>query len=150
MFAYCRNNPVSRKDISGTADVTCAGIDGELLSDDDINEIHKNGGAGLHSSGASSPIGYSYSVPSGGGGTTSSVRVGSTTVSFGHGGRHMLFDDISGLESAIAHDVVSRPPTIGKFGEVPITYGGVEFTYRYFSLSEHHINVGTYFYTVTK
>ena len=59
----------------------------------------------------------------------------------------MGFSDISGLESAIANDVVTRPPAIVKSLDVPISYGGVDFTYRYFTRSSTLINVGTYFYT---
>ena len=45
MFAYCRNNPVSRIDVTGMADAACYGEDGELLSSDDI-ESHNGGGGG--------------------------------------------------------------------------------------------------------
>lgn len=45
MFAYCRNNPSCRSDISGTADVI-AHNDGELLSNDDLDERAKGGGSG--------------------------------------------------------------------------------------------------------
>lgn len=42
MFAYCRNNPVCRKDTRGIADATIYG-DGELLSSDDL-ESRQGGG----------------------------------------------------------------------------------------------------------
>ena len=45
MFAYCRNNPVRRVDISGAADADCIDEDGELLSSEDL-EAH-NGGGGI-------------------------------------------------------------------------------------------------------
>ena len=48
MFAYCRNNPVCRKDISGTTDVEIFDDDSNLLDDDEV--IHggkmSNGGSG--------------------------------------------------------------------------------------------------------
>jgi hypothetical protein len=102
------------------------------------------------SSGGGGSTGYTYSAPSGGGGSTSSVQVGDTTVTFGHGGRHVDFSDISGLESAMANDVVTRPSTTGTSLSVPFSYGGFDFTYRYFTLSSTHIHIGTYFYTVAK
>ena len=49
MFAYCRNNPISRIDVSGTADADCFNEDGEILSNDDIE--NRNGGGGGQSSG---------------------------------------------------------------------------------------------------
>ena len=44
MFAYCRNNPVCRIDISGTEDTIAYG-DGELLSNDELDERAKGGGS---------------------------------------------------------------------------------------------------------
>ncbi len=44
MFAYCRNNPVSRIDLSGTEDVDVVDLDGNPLTDDD--EIAGGGGGG--------------------------------------------------------------------------------------------------------
>ena len=44
MFSYCRNNPVSRIDVSGTAD-SIAYNDGELLSNDELDS-RSGGGAG--------------------------------------------------------------------------------------------------------
>ena len=44
MFAYCRNNPVSRIDVTGMADADCYNEDGELLSSDDIE--NRSGGGG--------------------------------------------------------------------------------------------------------
>ena len=45
MFAYCRNNPACRKDVTGTED-TVAYNDGELLSNDDLDDRAKSGGKG--------------------------------------------------------------------------------------------------------
>ena len=42
MFAYCRNNPIYRIDISGTEDAI-AYNDGELLSNEDLEERAKGG-----------------------------------------------------------------------------------------------------------
>lgn len=167
MFAYCRNNPVRRRDVSGTTDEEIFGDDSNLLDDDKLihggtakngnpsanNGFSGNGGANGHSGhseNSGNPTSYAYSPTSGGGGSTSSVQVGNTTVTFGHGGRHVGFSDISGLESAIANDVVTRPPTTGKSVSLPLSYGGFDFTYRYFTLSNTRIHVGTYFFTVAK
>ena len=51
MFAYCRNSPIYRVDISGTEDAI-AYNDGELLSNDDLEERAK-GGSKKTSSGSS-------------------------------------------------------------------------------------------------
>ena len=56
MFAYCRNNPVHRIDISGANDVDCYDEDGELFSGDDIKHRASGadngiGGVGRYSSG---------------------------------------------------------------------------------------------------
>ncbi len=159
MFAYCRNNPVSRKDASGTADISYT-TDDDTPWDDMIpdnlgrggaggggNSSAGNGGTGGGTAGGSpSGSGYSYTPPPGGGGVTTQINVDGTTVSFGHGGRHLDFSDISGLEDAIAHDVVTRPPTTGYRGEYNILYSNTWFTYRYWTLGPQHIKVGTYFY----
>lgn len=149
MFAYCRNNPVIRKDIAGTTVVAIFDSNGNHIPDE--KEYGGNGGntgSVQAPSGNDGSAGYSYSTPSGGGGPTSSVQVGNTKVSFEHGGRHIDFYDISGLESAIANDAVLQPPTTGNSLSVPISYGGFDFTYRYFTFSSTHIYVGTYYYTV--
>ena len=163
MFAYCRNNPVNRIDISGTYDLDAT--DGD--DDGDLNEdigflpggnVNSNSASNANSSAPnspssnsqnaanSSPTGYSYSAPRGGGGVSSQIQVGGITVTFGHGGRHMDFPDISGLENAIAHDVVNKPHPPGYYDACDITYRGSCFTYRYFVRDPALINVGTYFY----
>ena len=147
MFAYCRNNPVCRIDVTGMADADC--YDNDPLDEEDLLKTSQGGG-GSQAAESGGSTSYSYSAPSGGGGSTSSVQVGNTTVTFGHGGRHVNFSDISGLESAIANDVVTQPPTTGVRGEVFLNYGGVDFTYRYWTMGSNHIHVGTYFYTVAK
>ena len=45
MFAYCRNNPVRRVDISGAADADCFD-DGEILSSDELEDRRGGGGGG--------------------------------------------------------------------------------------------------------
>ena len=42
MFAYCRNNPITRTDISGTADYDC--VDDSPLDEEDILHIGEGGG----------------------------------------------------------------------------------------------------------
>lgn len=119
MFAYCRNNPVNRKDTSGTYDV--CNMDNEENGSifDDYGNTKGTGGAktgGSYTGGSgvgsrgnvskTSPYtGGSYSAgqyypntpstnpqytpPSSGGGVTSSTMGGSVQVDFDHGGRHI-------------------------------------------------------------
>ena len=157
MFAYCRNNPVCRKDATGTDDICVTDINDDDNPLNDAGTSFRPGGAsgGGNVSGAAGAnpggvskgnVGYSYSAPSGGGGVSSQVQVKDVTVTFGHGGRHPNFSDISGLENTIANDVVTRPPTSGYRGEYDIVYSGIYFTYRYWTVNPLHIHVGTYFY----
>ena len=44
MFAYCRNNPVRRVDISGATDADCFDEDGKLFSSNDLENRDGNGG----------------------------------------------------------------------------------------------------------
>ena len=62
MFAYCRNNPVSRKDASGTADVSC--YMGDDTPWDDLVSDRLSGGGGGSYAFAYNPIdaGYRYGV----------------------------------------------------------------------------------------
>ena len=144
MFAYCRNNPVIREDAAGTEDlcVTSNEDDGNPFNDFGPVKGSASGASGSVSSGST---GYQYAPTPGGGGVTTSIQVNNTIVDFHHGGRHPNLEDISGLENAIARDVVTRPPTIGYRGEENITYGGIVYTYRYWTISTMHISVGTYF-----
>jgi hypothetical protein len=50
MFAYCRNNPVHRIDVSGTNDAVCYDEDGKPLSTEDIENLTGDG-AGVGVSG---------------------------------------------------------------------------------------------------
>ena len=71
MFAYCRNNPVRRKDISGATDVECFDGEADLLDDDKELTGGKTGngsggngnqqGAGRTSPGGSSGLSNSSS-----------------------------------------------------------------------------------------
>jgi hypothetical protein len=45
MLAYCRNNPVCRIDISGTADQDCVGADEDALDDEELLGMEGGGGA---------------------------------------------------------------------------------------------------------
>ena len=157
MFAYCRNNPVKRKDASGTDDICVT-----TNEDDDspLNDIGTNfrpggagGGGGIASGSSNANRGEasknsqgSYSPPPGGGGVSSSVKVGNTTVEFGHGGRHVGGEDITEIEAFIAKDVINRPPTVGNANSVYIDYFGKELYYSYFTRSAVLINVGTYYF----
>ena len=44
MFAYCRNTPVSRVDISGTVDTYSKDQDGKILSPEELESRNKDGG----------------------------------------------------------------------------------------------------------
>ena len=155
MFAYCRNKPVSRRDISGNDDEDC--FDDETK--EDLIYQPEGGSTGVQygtsdgipvgnsgSNGSGGNGGYTYSTPSGGGGVSTSVQVGNTTVTFGHGGRHMGGSDISQVESFIANDVVTRPATTGNANPVTIIYQGRPLYYSYFSRCSSVINVGTYYF----
>ena len=150
MFAYCRNNPVRRVDISGAADADCMDSDGKPLSNDEVENRPGGGGVNVASNASGANNGKSYSPPKGGGGPTNTIQVNNIKVTFGHGGRHIPGGDIPKIEQGIANDVVTKPPTAGVRNEAIINYGGKDITYRYFTVSSDHINVGTYFYTVSK
>ena len=90
-----------------------------------------------------------YVPPEGGGGVTSSVKVGDKTVTFGHGGRHL--EDLNGtgltineVNDIIANDVVKKSLTNG-FNEFNIEINGNVITYRAFPLENNRIHIGTYF-----
>ena len=87
-----------------------------------------------------------YVPPKGGGGVTSSVKVGDKTVSFGHGGRHLKDTGLtlSEVNDIIANDVVKRSLIKG-FNEFNIEINGKTVTYRAFPLENNKIYVGTYF-----
>jgi hypothetical protein len=53
MFAYCRNNPVRRIDISGAADADC--VDDDPLDEEDILKSSQGGGVS-QSSGSNAPV----------------------------------------------------------------------------------------------
>ena len=153
MFVYCLNNPVRYVDSEGReAEETCYSDDprDDMFPKMDGAPTSPTVSAQSGSQSTTNSSARSYSAPPGGGGVSHSITVGNTTVLFGHGGRHMDFHDISGLETAIAHDVVTKPPTNGYRGEEFIIYNGTDFTYRYFTLSQTSISIGTYFYTIAK
>ena len=162
MFAYCRNNPVNREDAQGTEDLCATSSEDDNNIFNDMGPVRGGGGGASggnytgggyggssggtgNGGGAGGNAGYGYSPPSGGGGVSSQVTVGDIVVEFGHGGRHVDYPDISGLENAIANDVVTKSPTTGQSISVGICYNGTWFTYRYFTISPTRINVGTYF-----
>ena len=101
MLAYCRNNPVKRKDVSGTEDVCVSDVNEDNNPLNDLGNPTGSGGGGAGGKGAGSngSGGRIYSAPPGGGGASSQIKVGNTTVEFGHGGRHMGGGDISEVES---------------------------------------------------
>ncbi len=157
MFAYCLNNPVSRKDISGTASVDSNMTEDPLKDLMDQNE--QGGGAGGNYSnnnqngnglspgnGALTPH---YQPPKGGGGVTNTYDVNGVRVDFGHGGRHVNPNqyDYKDVENAIANDVINRPPSYGKATKITnFSYRGYDVHYTYFTRDIKHINVGTYYF----
>ena len=88
-----------------------------------------------------------YTTPAGGGGITDSIQVGNTTVTFGHGGRHLVGTHLTTTQvnPVIASDVVSRNLPVGSFltdGHVSVNGSIIIYTAKV--LSDVLINVGTY------
>ena len=88
-----------------------------------------------------------YKAPKDGGGVTDSVQVGDTTVTFGHGGRHLEGTNLttSQVNQAIANDVVKQNVPATGSSEFSIMVGGHDLTYRARQITKFWINVGTYF-----
>ena len=157
MFAYCLNNPACRKDIWGTTSQKIfegesdldptddnKDIDGGKMSDGGSGGTGDNGGTG-GSSGTGGNNGYT--PPDGGGGVTDSIQVDGTTVTFGHGGRHLSGSSLTTGEvnSSIAHDVVGRNLSPNQFlPNGTVTVGEYRIGYTAYMLSDTLINVGTY------
>lgn len=170
MFAYCRNNPVCRIDITGYADEE-ANLDGET-KDDLFPDPMGGGGTGQPPvgtgngtssnpyTGGTYPAGQyypnnastnpQYQPPSGGGGVTSSTNVNGVQVDFSHGGRHIdsLKYNFMDIQETIAHDAVNQSQYHSLGGFVTITYGGNTLMYSYHPFSQHHINIGTYYFVM--
>ncbi len=81
---------------------------------------------------------------------SSSITVGSTTVTFGHGGGHMAGNTIADVENFIAHHVVTQPPSPSVVKHLLVDYYGQTLNYGYFTRSATLINVGTYFFVEGK
>ena len=87
-----------------------------------------------------------YHAPVGGGGVTDTIQIGDTTVTFGHGGRHLT----GGLTTAqvhpvIANDVVNRNLSVGSFiSDGQVAVDGTIVLYTACAWKENVINVGTY------
>ena len=168
MFAYCRNNPVCRIDISGYADEE-ADLDGET-KDDLFPDPMGGGGTGQPPvgtgngtssnpyTGGTYPAGQyypnnastnpQYQPPSGGGGVTSSTNVNGVQVDFGHGGRHTEGYNYLDIQETIAHDAVNFPRIAGTNAYVNIYYDGNLMQYRYYTFDQNHIKVGTYYFMI--
>ena len=74
MFAYCRNNPVSRKDVSGTNDVDCFDSDADPSDDDEeFAGGRMGGGGGSGGNNGSIPVGQANGI--GGSGSNSSFSI---------------------------------------------------------------------------
>ena len=86
-------------------------------------------------------------MPAGGGGITDKVQVGNTTVTFGHGGRHLIGTNLTTTQvnPVIANDVVNRNLPVGSFspsGQVAVDGRIIIYTAKV--ISDELINVGTY------
>ena len=56
MFAYCRNNPVHRKDTSRTTERECFEPDGDILSEEEELAGTNNGGVKIYRYGYDGPM----------------------------------------------------------------------------------------------
>ena len=88
-----------------------------------------------------------YIPPNGGGGVSDSIKVGDTTITFGHGGRHLgMGISVSEVNSTIANDVVSRSLPMGKAVQYfDVTFGSRTIHYGAVRLTDKLINIGTYY-----
>lgn len=88
-----------------------------------------------------------YIPPNGGGGVSDSIKVGDTTITFGHGGRHLGMGlSVSEVNSTIANDVVSRSLPMGKAVQYfDVTLGSRTIHYGVVRLTDKLINIGTYY-----
>ena len=167
MFAYCRNNPVTRSDSSGYSDKVDEDGDG------DVWEIEKKGGGtsrsgnrdtsgdsypgsssqrnssggGSTTTGSGKAPSSGYKAPNGGGGVSDTRQVGDTTITFGHGGRHLEGSGIavSQAHTAIANDVVNQPVSGAHVKYFDLIVGGYTLHYGARLLSANLINIGTYY-----
>lgn len=147
MYAYCRNNPVRRVDVSGMLDFECNNDNENLASGE--RDDWANNGAKSTTDNSNANV-RTYQAPRGGGGVSSSVTVGTTTVTFGHGGGHMGGNNIADIENFIANDVVNQPPSTSQVTHRCVEYNGQTLNYGYYTRSPILINVGTYFFTAEK
>ena len=150
LFVYCGNNPANRIDISGA--------DSRNLLDGDKEEEYTDEGGGngklnptLTTTGTT-PNPYKqatgYIPPTGGGGVSDTIQVGETTVTFGHGGRHLEGTGLTTTQvnTAIAEDVVTKNIPVGIFkSDNYLMVGPYLLQYTAKCLSETLINVGTYY-----
>ena len=87
-----------------------------------------------------------YVPPEGGGGITDSITIGDETITFGHGGRHLVDYDLSVSEvnTAIAKQVSQSPPTMAGYSSGRIVIRGYEIVYSIFLRDNGVINIGSY------
>lgn len=174
MFAYCGNNPINCIDTRGTflrrlfdeffnlflephsdsccggAGVTIGGIDGGPKSDvdDKPKERRDNSIYAENLEGSDRVRNNGYNAPKGGGGVSDIIQVGDTTVTFGHGGRHLTGTELSTnqVNQIIAEDVVSRGLEIGHFlNDGSVVINGYNIAYTAKQRTKVLINVGTYY-----
>nr|WP_306299860.1 MULTISPECIES: RHS repeat-associated core domain-containing protein [unclassified Streptococcus] len=98
-----------------------------------------------------SDVSKGYTPPKGGGGTTSTIKIGDKTINFGHGGRHLEGTGytVPDISKAIADDLISNPLKIGEYRVKDIVIDGTVFRYKAKALDNNLINVGT-FYPISK
>ena len=113
MFAYCRNNPVCRIDISGRKDMECTDIDGNpSIDEEDIV-------GGSSSTGAGAPAGTSTS--SGGGNSGGSqAYAGQPSPPAPGGGNATVDGNPNGAKTEVHHIVEQCQATKSGFSRVSI------------------------------
>lgn len=88
-----------------------------------------------------------YTTPEGGCGKTDSIQVGDTTVTFGHGGRHLEGTELNTAQvnQAIAENVVTQSFSAAGNVNASVVVSGYNIMYRAKLITSSWINVGTYF-----
>ena len=87
-----------------------------------------------------------YTPPPGGGGVSTSIKVGDKTINFGHGGRHAQAAglDLARVQQALANEVVRVHPGKGQHSGT-ILFDGITIEYSSFGFGDGVFNIGTFF-----
>ncbi|GAC44481.1 outer membrane protein, partial [Paenibacillus popilliae ATCC 14706] len=89
-----------------------------------------------------------YQAPKGGGGVTAEFKVGkNNTITFGHGGRHLVGTGLNPntVNRTIANDVVKQNLRKGQFNKGTVIVNGKPIEYTSYGLGNGKINIGTYY-----